>query len=248
MAHIICTYNSGTLGSDVTFHAVLPDYIKEDIPTVYLLHGMGDNETTWCRMTSCERYAGQLGVALIMPSVRHSYYSDMVNGLPYYTFVTDELLHRTRDMFHLSHNREKTFTAGLSMGGYGALKIALRNPEIYAGAASLSGVTDIAEVFCNNGYWPDDARLNWGDDFKTTLPGSDSDLFALVDRFADSSLPKPRIYQACGTEDFLYTDNIRFRDYIKDKGFDYKYEEAPGTHEWDFWDKFLRPAIDFIKE
>ena len=139
----------------MTFNAVIPEGCKEDIPVVYLLHGLSDDHTMWCRRTSAERYADKYGIALIMPNADRSFYTDMKYGGKYYSYISDELVEYTRDLFHLSHKREKNFMCGLSMGGYGALKIAFKNPEKYEAVAAFSAVADIVHQI-EIEQWPAD--------------------------------------------------------------------------------------------
>ena len=129
------------------------------------------------------------------------------------------------------------------MGGYGAFKIALKNPYVFSAAASFSGVLDINNRFINEKFWEEEKFLVFGD--VKTLENSGENLKYILDNF-DSNAPKPRLYQACGTEDFLYGDNQNFREWIKDKGFTHKYFEGPGTHDWAFWDAQIKEAIEFF--
>ena len=108
-------------------------------PVLYLLHGLSDDETIWMRRTSIERYAAQYGLAVVMPNGARSYYADMLRGGKYWTYLSEELPKVMQSFFRISDRREDTFAAGLSMGGYGAMKLALHCPERFAAAASLSG-------------------------------------------------------------------------------------------------------------
>ncbi len=242
MAFFNCYYKSAVLGQDVCFNAVIPEDCADNIKTVYLLHGLSDNHTAWERRSSVERYAQNSHVALIMPNVDRSFYTDMKFGRNFYTFVTQELVDYTRKVFRLSKKRDDTFVAGLSMGGYGAFKIALRESETFSAAASLSGVLDISSHAKPTGDRKSDAYLAFGEG--DTLEGTDESVITLVKNF--SGTHKPRLYQACGTEDFLYNDNKKFREVIADKGFEHVYEEGPGAHEWNFWDKYIERAIKFF--
>src|SRR5258705_6398585 len=107
-----------------------------DFTTLYLLHGLSDDDTTWVRRTSLERYVAELGLAVVMPQVQRSFYTDEVFGRPYWAFVSEELPRVARSFFRLSADPAQTFVAGLSMGGYGAFKLALRHPERFGAAAS----------------------------------------------------------------------------------------------------------------
>lgn len=251
MALLEATFRSNSLNMDTCFNIILPESCpKEDIPTLYLLHGMHGNHSHWVRKTCIEQYANDRKIAVIMPDGENSYYTDMKYGKKYYTYIADELVDYTRRIFKISKKREKTFICGLSMGGYGAVRTALKKPEQYAAAASLSGVLDIATRVktCN---WTNEAAAIWGDSFKTELAGSDADLLWLIKSFPDNAA-RPRIYSACGLQDTLYNDNITFRDFMytvgREKGFDFKYEEGDGIHNWEFWNKWVVPAIDYMLE
>src|SRR6476619_7886720 len=108
-----------------------------ETPVLYLLHGLSDDDTIWLRRTSIERYVAALGLAVVMPQVHRSFYTDEAYGNRYWTYLSEELPEIVHGFFRLSRRREDTFVAGLSMGGYGALKWALRDPGRFAAAASL---------------------------------------------------------------------------------------------------------------
>jgi putative tributyrin esterase len=215
---------------------------------LYLLHGHSDDHTAWQRWTSIERYVEGLNLAVVMPAGHLSFYTDMVYGPRYGQFIGEEVPTVVRDMFPISSKREDTFIAGLSMGGYGAFKLALTYPERYAAAASLSGAVDIAEVVRPkkdpaNKAWLAKMRTVFGDLGKVS--GSQHDLFALARKVAKGPV-KPRLYQCCGTEDFLYADNIRFRDAVRKLPLDLTYEEGPGEHVWGFWDKMIQNVLAWM--
>ena len=187
------------------------------------------------RWSSIEKYAQGLNLVVVMPAVHLSFYNDMTYGGAYWQFISEEVPALVRDTFSLSADRDDNFVAGLSMGGYGAFKLALTHPERFAAAASLSGAVDIREVVKEhaddplNKAWLVGMRNVFGDLSK--VPGSNHDLFTLAKRVAEGTV-KPRLYQCCGTEDFLHADNIRFRDEVRKLPFDLTYEEGPGEHNW----------------
>ena len=98
---------------------------REPPPVLYLLHGLSAAHTAWLRNTSIDRYAAARGLAVVMPQVQRSFYADEVHGGRYWTFLFEELPEVVGSFFRVSGRREDTFVAGLSMGGYGALKWAL---------------------------------------------------------------------------------------------------------------------------
>ena len=177
-----------------------------------------------------------------MPDGARSFYTDMKYGDAYYSSIVCDVMRSARSLFPLSVKREKNFTAGLSMGGYGALKIALKNPDVFSGAISLSGVLNIAKS-AEDVTWDRDFTLIWGEDYKNALPGSEDDLFYLTDNIKGE---KPRIFISCGDCDFMLGQNRDFHEHIKDAGFDFRYEEHPGNHNWMYWAEHIAEGLDFI--
>ncbi len=243
MALVRCDFFAETLGLSTSMTVILPQQTAGQIglsgtaraqpPVLYLLHGLSDDDTIWLRRTSIERYVAPLGLAVIMPQVHRSFYTDEAYGNRYWTFLAEELPALVRQFFRLSERREETFVAGLSMGGYGAFKWALRQPERFAAAASLSGALDIGQRF---GVFPH----IFGD---RPLSGSD-DLLWLLDRADPATLP--RLYLCCGTEDFLYDENVRFRDACRAKGVPVTVDFGPGEHEWGYWDTKIQEVLAWI--
>ena len=238
-----CTFCPKALGKQTRFIILLPESCEPPFRTLYLLHGLSDNEEMWLRRSMVELYAEKRGLAVVMPDGERSFYTNMVSGGQFFTYIADELVAVTRKMFPLSTKRADTFIAGLSMGGYGALKIALQRPDVFAAAASFSGAVDIAASMQRRTIPLPEFAAIWGPN--ATLAGSDDDLFTLAER-VNALAQKPRIYQECGTEDFLYEDNVRFRDKMRALQFDYHYEERSGAHEWPFWNVCLLKAMDFF--
>ncbi len=249
-------FNSEVLTLRCTMNVILPQRSlaeatsreKPKYRTLYLLHGHSDDHTAWQRWTSIERYVEGLNLAVVMPAVDRSFYTDMAYGGEYGQFISEEVPAVVHDLFPLSSEREDTFIAGLSMGGYGAFKLALTYPERYAAAASLSGALDISKVVQGHDDPEDEAWLRqmrnvFGD--LSRVPGSQHDLFALAEKVARGPV-KPRLYQCCGTEDFLYADNLRFRDAVRKLPLDLTYEESPGEHLWAYWDKMIQNVLRWM--
>lgn len=247
---------SETLGMFSSMYVLLPKRTLAEMKskrapkyrTLYLLHGHSDDHTAWQRWTSIERYAEGLNLAVVMPAVHLSFYNDMAHGGKYWQFISEEVPAVVRDLFPLSSERKDNFVAGLSMGGYGAFKLALTHPERYAAAASLSGALDIRAVTSprkdrDNEIWLAEMRTVFGD--LSRVPGSKHDLFALAKKVAKGQI-KPRLYQCCGTEDHLYDDNIRFRDGVRKLPLDLTYEEGPGEHVWAYWDKMIQNVLAWM--
>lgn len=255
MALVNCSFYSDVLGMSTSMTVVLPQQTRTQIgmegatraggtPTLYLLHGLSDDATIWSRRTSIERYASELGIAVVMPQVAKSFYSDEVHGDPYWTFLSEELPALARSFFHLSDRREDTFVAGLSMGGYGAFKWALRRPDQFAAAASLSGALDVAtlhETLLETGEGRDVLRRVFGD---TSVRGSEDDLLHLLSTADVAGLPA--LYQMCGTEDHLYPSNLAFRDAAAQHGVPLTVDLRPGNHTWELWDTTIQDVLAWL--
>jgi len=243
------TFKSHVLGMDCGANIILPQSspdkpVLKPFKALYLLHGLSDDHTAWTRWTSIERYAAEYNLAVVMPNVNRSFYADRANSYQYFKFVSDELINIVQELFPLSHKREDRYTAGLSMGGYGAFKLALACPEKFSVAASLSGALDIYTRLAAA-----EAEFRAEFAYIFDLPESERqkvDLFMLAEKLNKSSKPKPRLYAWCGTEDFLYEDNVRFRDFINNLNFDFKYEESAGDHSWGYWDAQIQTVLKFI--
>ncbi len=250
MAILNCRYQSACLGKACEMNVIIPQAPRSPkcppYPVLYLLHGISDDSTMWLRRTSIERYADAYDLVIVMPDGQRSFYVDAVDGYKFWTMVAEELPEIVSNILPVSTRREDTFAAGLSMGGYGALKLALRQPDKFGGAVGISSVADIMNWF---GIYaqqrdPMEARRIFGS--AEELKGSCNDLMALAESAAKAAFP-PRIMTICGTEDFLYNDNQTFRRHMEDIAYPgYEYREGPGIHSWEFWDKWIPEALRFL--
>ena len=246
MAFMQIDFYSDALGRGAQMCALLPDGTAPagGFPTLYLLHGMGDDCTAWTRYTSIERYAESKRLAVIMPDARLGWYANTHVGERYFDHVSDEIVRLSRRIFPpLSHRRENTFVAGLSMGGYGAFRLALNRPDVFSKAASLSGALDAASAARMNGDLENPAY--WVDTFGPTeaIPGSEHDLFRAAELLREN---RPELWMWCGTEDFLYADNLRMRDHLRALNYSLRYSEGPGDHSWRYWDEQIQNALNWL--
>lgn len=253
MALLRCDFFSDVLGVSTSMTVVLPQQTSSQIgmsgavrggdnPTLYLLHGLTDDDTTWTRRTSIERYVAALGLAVVMPQVGRSFYCDEAHGGRYWTFLSEELPRVAAEFFPLSSRREDTFVAGLSMGGYGALKWALRRPERFAAAASLSGALDVARLVREGE--PDEAGLWDGVFGGAPVAGTPDDLLALLRSGAGGNVPP--MYLCCGTGDELVQDTERFAEAARDAGVPVTVDLGPGEHEWAYWDARIQDVLEWL--
>lgn len=257
MAFLQMNYHSDALGMGVSVNVILPESAKtaigitsgcgETFKTLYLLHGLSDDQTIWMRRTSIERYAAEHQIAVVMPCVARSWYTDTAYGGKYLTFVAKELPTVCRSFFRgMSDRREDTLIAGLSMGGYGAFKAALSYPECFGGAASLSGTLDIADASRNRPM--DEWRGIFGFDLQSPadLLGTQHDLFTLATDVHAKNKPFPKLYQWCGMQDHNLSYNQRYDELLTTLGVEHLYEASQGDHSWPWWDLHIRDAMRYL--
>lgn len=259
-----CHYFSHVLGFNTEITVVIPtpegneqitekgpetryDY-ENGLPVVYLLHGAYGDNASWTRFSSVERYVQSRNMIAVMASVENSFYQDQVMGNKYFTYMTEELPNYITRLFPASRKREDTYIAGFSMGGYGAWYLALRRPDLYSKAASMSGALDIVRLGEELKEGKVDGPFNWENNFRNVeaLEGSVYDLFALIEKNkAAGTLPE--LYQSCGTKDFLYELNQDVHKRLTEMGVDGPYYEEPGhMHNWTFWDMDITRILDWF--
>lgn len=233
---------SRSMEADVTLPESAPP--QTGYPVLFLLHGMTDDHTLWQRRTSIERYADEHRLAVVMPSTRLGWYANTCAGERYFDFISDELVHSMYRIFpRLSRRREDTFVAGLSMGGYGALRCGLTYPNIFSKVAALSGATDISTLVKNPN--PLGKPFCWEDVFGTQaeITASANDLFHAAEI---QTANRPEIYIWCGTEDSLCSMNRKMRDHLYRLNYSLFYHESAGDHTWECWDREIQNVLDWM--
>lgn len=254
MAFMDCHVFSESLRMAISLCAVVPQPLGRDTrpasrkplryPVLYLLHGLSDDHTIWMRRTSIERYATEKGLAVIMPGVARSFYQDMASGPKYWTFVSEELPRLAQHFFPVSGQRQHSFVAGLSMGGYGAFRLALTHPERYAAAASLSGALDLSARIDAGLLLPAEQKGIFGD--PPVVRDTDSDLLFMARKLAASAKSKPLLYQYCGKADSLWEDNVRFRRLARRLKLPLIWKEDGGNHSWRCWDEQIQHVLAWL--
>lgn len=251
MALAELNFYSEALGMHTTVNVIIPqksssgeigiksDAKDEKYKCVYLLHGLSDNHSIWLRRTSIERYAQEYGICVVMPCADKSFYTDMKDGGKYYTYIAKELPRIIREFFNVSEKREDNFIAGNSMGGYGALKIGLRECDSFCACAGLSSVADIVGL-------TDTFRDVYIPIFGEELNIPDEENLFFLTQSNNNNPNKPKIYMGVGTEDYMYKENIKLKEHIESLDFDFTYRESSGTHCWEFWDEYIQYVLEWM--
>jgi putative tributyrin esterase len=254
MAHLRCDFFSEALSLSTTMTVILPQQTSTQIgmtsrhnhglpPVLYLLHGLSDDDTIWVRRTSIERYVAPLGLAVVMPQVHRSFYTNEPAGGRYWTFLSEELPELVATFFRVSDRRDDTFVAGLSMGGYGALKWALRHPERFAAAASLSGAVDVERLRAIRVRTEDPHLFDrvFGDQ---PVAGTADDLWWLLEQTDPATLPA--LWVGCGTGDPLCSYNENFVGACTAGGIPVTTSFVPGEHDWGLWDQHIKQVLAWL--
>lgn len=261
MALIQVNFFSKSLMRTVPLNVVLPVDklmfpgmpVRPEAPykTLYLLHGVFGSYIDWVSGTSVQRWADEKDLAVVMPSGENMFYVDQEKSNNLYgQYIGRELVEITRKMFPLSRKKEDTFIAGLSMGGFGALRNGLKYHDTfgYIGGLSSALVLDGIDERTNDSPMfisrRDYAESVFGDLSK--VGESDMNPEWLVRTLSAGKADLPKVYLTCGTEDSLLEVNRKMRDVMKECGVDVTYEEGPGGHDFDFWNRHIKKFIDWL--
>ncbi|MCL1806101.1 MAG: esterase family protein [Oscillospiraceae bacterium] len=220
---------------------------RPPFPVLYLLHGLSEDQETWLRNTSIERYAEGRNLAVVMPSTDRGFYTDTAYGVKYFTYISEELPQILRQYLPLSERREDTYAAGLSMGGYGALKLALRSPERFSFAASLSGALMSREMVdmkiaaqAAGPEFPGELERIFGEEIKP----EDN-----IDHLLETANPKPKLFVCCGLKDWLLPLSAALAERASGLGYDVTWRtDEQYNHEWAYWDLMIQEVFKMLPE
>ena len=243
MAFCELRYFSQALQKANAANVILPETdTSGPFPVFYLLHGLSDDHTMWQRRTSIERYVRDLPLIVVMPDGGRGFYCDAEAGMAWETAIIQDLVSLVDKMFPTIKKRSGRCVGGLSMGGYGAVKFALKYPEMFCSANSHSG----ALYFGHTALSADPAD-RFAVEFTRVIgpkpTGGPNDLFALAES-VDAQL-RPALLIDCGAEDFLLDANRACHAHLEKIGYPHEYREFPGSHDWAYWDVHIQEALQF---
>ncbi|MDE6815868.1 MAG: esterase family protein [Lachnospiraceae bacterium] len=264
MAVFTCRFDSKALGFGTAFRMILPiPFVdgkkyqehyekKEKLPVLWLLHGGSDNYADWHDCTLVQLLADEYGIAVVMPDAQNGSYANMAYGPDWFTYLSEEFMEFVYQRFPVSRERKDNFISGMSMGGLGTFKMALRFPERFAAACPIASAVDLMYEYVHHDT---DPREFFGREFEKIfghfenpqeLIGSVEDCYALLDQDIAEGRKLPAMMMAQGTEDFTYKGNKRFYEYASKKGVSIEWIEEPGVHDWKSWNLYLPKVFEFI--
>lgn len=249
---------SNTLNRNVVVNVILPEPMgshgvlkayssgHNKLPVLWLLHGSGGDSTDWIRKSLIEEFATKYRIAVVMPQTELGFYTNMVHGPNYWTFLTEELPERMRFIFPLSEKKEDNFVMGNSMGGYGALRWAFAYPEKFAGVIGLSPATDLMDI-------AQEAKINDSMGFFnsfdiTKIENTPVDLEFLLKRLDTANAHNLKVYVTSGTKDFLLEMDKKYDQQLRAKfeASNYTWKVGIGTHDWPLWNSLLPDIMEWI--
>ncbi|KZU44375.1 alpha/beta hydrolase [Lactiplantibacillus plantarum] len=231
----------------------VPRPIQGPFATLYLLHGILGSEVDWISGTRIQRWADERNLAVVMPAGENSFYTDHPwSGETYSQFIGQELIDFTRRTFPLSHQRDQTFIGGLSMGGYGALYNGLKFHDTFGAIVSLSAGLNVRpgmEKLPAKPQWFAETVAYQHGVFGPDLAAaghSELNLQVLVTNLLAAHVVLPAIFMAIGDQDGLKSANDEFDHFLTTKKVSHEYLVGSGAHEWDFWDRYLLKALNWL--
>jgi S-formylglutathione hydrolase FrmB len=243
---------SKLIGKTLPYNAILPpDYQsspRSRYPVLYLLHGFSGHYSDWVTRTNLAVYAAEYRMIVITPEGKDNWYTDSAGTATdkYESYILQELIPDVDQRFRTIQTRYARGIAGLSMGGYGALKFGLKYPDRFVFAGSLSGALGAAT-------WTEENLKNMkairDSVFSVYGPvGSETrkrnDIYEITRGLTAARVAAlPYFYLDCGTEDFLVDMNQKFAALLREKKIPHEYRELPGNHNWEYWDQQVREVL-----
>ena len=233
------TFHSASLGRDMPYRVVLPAHIggTRKLPVVYLLHGGGADFHSWSNDSDVARFA-ERGLILVMPEGESSYYTNAANGTARFEdYIVRDLIKDVESRFPASNLPRDRAIAGVSMGGFGAITLALKHPDLFVFAAGLSAALDVPTRPFSVKRWSQWRAHRaifgpWNGEHQRA-----NDPFVLA-RNADPA-HVPYVFLTCGDHEGLLPANRKFAALLEHRHFRYEFHVVRGGHDWDQWNAQL---------
>ena len=238
-------FQSKLVNTTLPYNVILPsDYDTSRTtryPVLYLLHGLTGHYNDWVQRTNVADYAAGYRMIVVMPEGNDSWYVDSttVASSRYESYILNELIPDVQQRYRTIEARYGRSIAGLSMGGYGAIKFGLKSPATFVFAASMSGAFGVTR------FTEKDTPELWRESLKLFgALGSETrvtnDLFEIVGKLTPARINSlPYFYFDCGTEDspLIFPYNRELSGLMFDKKIPHEFRQLPGDHSWAYWDR-----------
>ena len=236
-------FPSAHLGMRVSMNVLLPENGAGPFATLYLLHGLSDDHTIWSRLTRIEPYASRWPMAIVMPQGFRGFYTDHARGPNYAKYIMEDVIGTAQRMLPLRRDGASRAIGGLSMGGYGAMRIGLGDPAAFASIHSHSGCLLYGTV----GRARDSvlSQAEYESIFGDAPADTAHDLLYLAEQAKQDGIRLPALHVDCGVDDFLIEQNRAFQAAMAALQVPLTYRENAGGHSWDYWDAHIARAIEF---
>jgi putative tributyrin esterase len=242
-------FHSTALNRDMPYRVVLPANIApgQKLPVVYLLHGGGGGFRDWTNDSDVARFAEQ-GLILVMPEGNSSYYVNSATRSDdrYEDYIVKDLIADVERSFPAATGRPNRAIMGNSMGGFGAINLSLKHPDLFVFAGAMSSAIDVPSrpfSIKRIGQWREHRSIfgSWGSQTQ-----HDNDPYAIV-RTAD---PKqtPYIFLTCGEQEGLLPANRKFAKLLAEYHFGYEYHPGPGGHDWNQWNQRVPSVFQSLSQ
>jgi putative tributyrin esterase len=237
------TFHSASLQRDMKYRIVLPagyDGSAQRYPVLYLLHGLTGSYVDWESRTHLDTDAAALPLIIVMPDADDSWYTNSAANPQdrFEDYIAKDLVAEVDKTYRTIQTRHARAIGGLSMGGYGAMKLALKYPQLFIFAASFSGALDAANP---------QFKIPFGDKFNQQLLAiygppdnparAQNNVYELARKANPAALPY--LWIVCGTEDGLLAPNHEFVNLLDERKIAHYYAESAGGHSWQYWDEQL---------
>jgi S-formylglutathione hydrolase FrmB len=243
------TFHSAALNREMQYRVVLPKGLApaQKLPAVYLLHGGGADFRSWTNDSDVARFA-ENGLILVMPEGKSSYYINAAGRAHdrYEDYIVSDLIADSQRKFPIEGGREHRAIIGISMGGFGAINLSLKHPDLFAFAGALSPAVDVPSrpfSIKRIGQWREHSSIfgSWGS--KTRLA---NDPYLLVRTAEPSRIPF--LYISCGEQEGLLPANRRLAKLLADHHFRFEFHAGRGAHDWNQWNTRLPDVFRSMSE
>lgn len=235
---------NNSLGKKNAMRVIVPEKRSGPFPVLYLLHGLSDNHTAWTQQTNIVRYVEWLPLIIVMPNGERGWYTDSAcqEFGKYESNIIEDAIPFVNATFRTIPMRSSRGIAGLSMGGYGAVKLALKHPDLFCATVGYSGAYDVVAL-----AEPDTDRAR---ELKAILGNEGrqigESIFSLAEKLNPSDAPA--IHLSCGTEDGLIENSRKLHRHLDEVGLAHEYFEHPGEHDWRYWNRHILEGLNFVMQ